>query len=44
MCSHADSIAQELQTYMHVYVEYRTKEDWVDLVGNPISCLQTMWK
>ena len=44
MCSHADSIAQELQAYMHVYVEHRTKKDWVDLVGNPRSCLQTMWK
>jgi len=25
MCSHASSIAQELQAYMHVYVKHQTK-------------------
>ena len=35
--------ASKVTTYTYAYVvKHRTKEGWVDLVGNPRSCLQTM--
>ena len=40
MCNHADSIAQELQAYMHVYVKHQTKEGWAEIQW--ILCVQIL--